>query len=74
MKDMSDVIILGGGLVGLTLAVALDAHGLSSIVIDPAEPADVLAKAFDGRTSAVASASHHMLDAIGVSARLAGQG
>ena len=74
MKDMSDVIILGGGLVGLTLAVALDAHGLSSIVIDPAEPADVLAKAFDGRTSAVASASHHMLDAIGVGARLAGQG
>jgi 2-octaprenyl-6-methoxyphenol hydroxylase len=74
MNDMSDVIILGGGLVGLTLAVALDAHGLSSIVIDPAEPADVLAKAFDGRASAVASASHHMLDAIGVGARLAGQG
>jgi len=74
MKDMSDVIILGGGLVGLTLAVALDAHGLSSIVVDTAEPADVLAKGFDGRTSAVASASQAMLDAIGVGARLAGQG
>ena len=74
MKDMSDVIILGGGLVGLTLAVALDAHGLSSIVVDTAEPADVLAKGFDGRTSAVASASQAMLDAIGVGARLAGLG
>jgi 2-octaprenyl-6-methoxyphenol hydroxylase len=70
----ADVIILGGGLVGLTLALALDAHGLSSIVVDPAEPAGVLAKAFDGRASAVASASQAMLDAIGVGARLAGQG
>ena len=74
MTDRTDVIILGGGLVGLTLAIALDAHGLSSVVIDPAEPADILAKGFDGRTSAVASASAAMLDAIGVGARLAGQG
>ncbi|HWI84994.1 MAG TPA: FAD-dependent monooxygenase [Sphingomonas sp.] len=74
MTDSTDVIILGGGLIGLTLAIALDVHGLSSIVIDPAEPADVLARGFDGRASAVASASHSMLDAIGIGARLAGQG
>jgi 2-octaprenyl-6-methoxyphenol hydroxylase len=74
MSEQADVIILGGGLVGLTLALALDAHGLSSVVIDPAEPAGVLAKGFDGRASAVASASHAMLDAIGVAKRLAGQG
>jgi 2-octaprenyl-6-methoxyphenol hydroxylase len=74
MNGQADVIILGGGLVGLTLAVALDAHGLSSIVIDPAEPAGVLAKGFDGRASAVASASHKMLDAIGIGDRLKGQG
>ena len=61
----SDVIILGGGLVGATLAVALDTHGLSSIVIDPADPAVTLAAGFDGRASAVASASGRMLDAIG---------
>lgn len=72
--ERADVIILGGGLVGLTLAVALDAHGLTSIVVDPAEPETVLHKAFDGRASAVASASHAMLDAIGIGARLAGQG
>ena len=70
----SDVIILGGGLVGLTLALALDGHGLSSIVVDPAEPATVLARGFDGRASAVASASWRMLQAIGVGARLDGKG
>jgi len=69
-----DVIILGGGLVGLTLALALDAHGLTSVVVDPADPAVTLAPGFDGRASAIASASHRMLDAIGVGGVLAGQG
>lgn len=70
----TDVIILGGGLVGATLALALGAHGLGSIVIDPADPAITLAPGFDGRASAVASASHRMLDAIGVGETLAGKG
>ncbi len=70
----TDVIILGGGLVGATLALALDAHGVTSTVIDPADPAVTLAPGFDGRASAVASASHRMLDAIGVGAGLAGKG
>lgn len=69
-----DVIILGGGLVGLTLALALDAHGLSSIVVDPADPASVLAPGFDGRASAIASASWNMLKAIGLGDRLDGKG
>ena len=72
--DHADVIILGGGLVGSTLGLALDAHGITSIVIDPADPQTVLAAGFDGRASAVASAPHRMLDAIGVGARLAGKG
>jgi 2-octaprenyl-6-methoxyphenol hydroxylase len=70
----TDVIILGGGLVGATLALALDAHGLSSVVVDPADPAMTLSAGFDGRASAVASASGRMLDAIGVGSRLAGHG
>ena len=70
----TDVLILGGGLVGSALAVALDRSGLSSIVVDPADPAVTLAAGFDGRASAVASASHRMLDAIGVGAALAGKG
>jgi 2-octaprenyl-6-methoxyphenol hydroxylase len=70
----SDVIILGGGLVGLTLALALDAHGLSSAVVDPADPQAVLAPGFDGRASAIASASWNMLQAIGLGERLANKG
>jgi 2-octaprenyl-6-methoxyphenol hydroxylase len=69
-----DVIILGGGLVGLTLATALDAHGLTAAVVDPADPAATLAAGFDGRASAVASASWRMLEAIGIGDRLAGLG
>lgn len=70
----SDVIILGGGLVGLTLAIALDAHGLRSIVIDPADPQATLAAGFDGRASAVASAPWRMLQTIGVGGLLEGKG
>ena len=72
--ERTEVIILGGGLVGLTLAIALDAHGISSVVIDPADPEKLLEPGFDGRASVVASAPWRMLDAIGVGALLAGQG
>src|SRR6185312_12277344 len=61
-------------LVGLTLAIALDAYGLTSVVIDPADPEAQLAAGFDGRASAIASASWRMLEAIGVGALLKGQG
>ncbi len=70
----SDLIILGGGMVGLTLALALDAHGLSSIIVDPADPETVLAPGFDGRATAIASASWRMLQAIGLRERLEGKG
>ncbi|MEO5939147.1 MAG: UbiH/UbiF/VisC/COQ6 family ubiquinone biosynthesis hydroxylase [Sphingomonas sp.] len=72
--DQADILILGGGLVGSALAVALDAHGLTSIVVDPADPAVVTAAGFDGRASAIASAPMRMLEAIGVADRLAGKG
>ncbi|HEX8555482.1 MAG TPA: UbiH/UbiF/VisC/COQ6 family ubiquinone biosynthesis hydroxylase [Sphingomonas sp.] len=72
--SLADVIILGSGLVGATLALALNAHGVTSIVIDPADPAMTLSPTFDGRASAVASASHRMLDMIGVGAALQGYG
>jgi len=68
--DRADVIIFGGGLVGLALASALDASGLSAIVVDPADPTPRTTSAFDGRTSAVSSSSMRMLEAIGVAAHL----
>ena len=72
--DQADVIILGGGLVGSALAVALDAHGLTAIVIDIADPQVILAAGFVGRASAIASAPYRMLETIGVVGRLAGLG
>ena len=72
--DRADVLILGGGLVGSALAVALDVHGLTSIVIDIADPEVILAAGFDGRCSAIASAPNRMFEAIGLAERLAGQG
>lgn len=72
--DRADVIIFGGGLVGLALASALDSSGLSAIVVDPADPAPRTAASFDGRTSAVSSSSMRMLEAIGVADHLAEAG
>jgi len=68
--EQADVIILGGGLIGLTLAIALDRHGLSSIIVDPADPAAIAAPGYDGRATAISSASWRMLEAIGVADRL----
>ena len=66
--DRADVIILGGGLVGLSLAAALDASGLSarSSSIRPI-PRRARTQAFDGRTSALSSSSKRMFDTIGIS-------
>src|SRR5215210_6089541 len=72
--DRADVIILGGGLIGLTLALALDRHGLRPIVVDPADPETNAAPAFDGRATAIASASWRMLEAIGIAGRLEDEG
>lgn len=66
----TDVLILGGGLVGLTLALALDRSGIASVVVDPADPETMLAPNFDGRASAIASASWNMLEALGIAERL----
>jgi 2-octaprenyl-6-methoxyphenol hydroxylase len=72
--EKTEILILGGGLVGLTLALALDKHGISTVVVDPADPAKTLSDSFDGRASAIASASWRMLEAIGIADALAPHG
>ncbi len=66
----TDVIILGGGLVGLALAAALDSAGLTAAVVDPVDPERWNDSKFDGRTSAVSSSSRRMFETIGVTAHL----
>lgn len=60
----ADVILSGGGLVGQTLALALDQAGVSVIVIDASKPAETLATTFDGRAFAIAFASYRMWRAL----------
>jgi 2-octaprenyl-6-methoxyphenol hydroxylase len=68
--EQHDIIILGGGLVGMTLALALDQSGFRVAVVDPQPQTTTLADRFDGRASAIASASWRMLDQLGLSADL----
>ena len=62
----ADVILGGGGLVGQTLALALDQAGVRVVVIDAAKPAETLAPSFDGRAFAIAFASYRMWRALGL--------
>ena len=65
-----DVIVLGGGLAGQTLALALDQAGLSVALVDALPFETQLADEFDGRASALAYTSFRMLDALGAGDRL----
>ena len=69
MKQV-DVIIGGGGMVGLPLALALGKGGLKVAVADALPPATAVALAFDGRVSALAYAAIRMLRALEVWPRL----
>jgi 2-octaprenyl-6-methoxyphenol hydroxylase len=66
----ADVIISGGGLVGQTLALALEQAGVAVIVVDAAKPSETLAPAFDGRAFAIAFASYRMWRALGLGVTL----
>ncbi|HSZ75370.1 MAG TPA: FAD-dependent monooxygenase [Rhizomicrobium sp.] len=61
-----DVIVAGGGMVGLTLGIALAKGGLDVAVADPAPKAALLDAGFDGRVSALAYSSVRMFEALGI--------
>lgn len=65
-KTEFDLIIVGGGLVGLTLGRALALSGLEVALVERADPQAHLAAGFDGRASAIASSVARMLRAIGL--------
>jgi 2-octaprenyl-6-methoxyphenol hydroxylase len=67
----TDILICGGGMVGLPLGLAAAQGGLSVAVIDTLAPSQVLDAGFDGRVSALAYASVRMLTALGVWPHLA---
>ena len=74
MSDKRDLLILGGGLVGMSLALAAARSGLSSHVVDHADPAALTDPSFDGRASAVSTASWNLFTNIGIAPALAPHG
>jgi 2-octaprenyl-6-methoxyphenol hydroxylase len=65
------VIVCGGGMVGLTLGLAVAKGGLQVKVVDSLAPAMTVAPEFDGRVSALAYANVRMLQVLGVWPHLA---
>ena len=69
-----DALIVGGGLNGLTLALALALHGLDVGLVERADLDSQLMPSFDGRASAIASSGVRMLRALGLGDALDGAG
>ena len=65
-----DLVILGGGLVGMTLALAAARQGITSHVIDKALPEELTAEGVDARASAISTASWNLFANIGLGAAL----
>ena len=66
MSDKNDLLIIGGGLVGMTLALAAAKKGFSSHVVDMADPDSLTKDGFDGRASAISTASWNLFRNIGI--------
>lgn len=71
MTERRDLVILGGGLVGMTLALAAAKAGITSHVVDKATPEELTAEGADGRASAISTASWNLFTHIGLAERLA---
>ncbi len=70
MEQTFDILIVGGGLNGPALALALAGNGMSVAVIDALPEQARKNAAFDGRAYALALASKRLLDRIGVWGRV----
>ncbi|RDI98371.1 2-octaprenyl-6-methoxyphenyl hydroxylase [Dyella solisilvae] len=62
----SPVLIIGGGLVGASLAIALDAAGIDAVMVEAAAPRVGEQPSYDERNLALARATVNGLSAIGV--------
>jgi 2-octaprenyl-6-methoxyphenol hydroxylase len=66
----ADVVIAGGGMVGLSLALAMAQGGVAVVVADPVLQSTILNEKFDGRVSALSYATIRMLRALDIWPRL----
>ena len=66
VSDDVELLIAGGGLIGLLLGVACAGAGLAVAIVDRQDPEAMLGEGFDGRSSAIAYGSRRVLDALGL--------
>jgi 2-octaprenyl-6-methoxyphenol hydroxylase len=66
----ADVLIVGAGMTGATLALALRSGGLTPILLDRAPLSDQWAQTFDGRASAIGFSAFRQWRALGLAAAL----
>jgi len=66
MDENIELLVAGGGLIGLLLGVACAGAGLEVAVVDRQDPAATLSEGFDGRTSAIAYGSKLVLEGVGL--------
>jgi len=62
----TDVVIVGGGMNGLSLACCLGRLGIETVIIDRENHTDMLKASFDGRTTAIAQGMKRMLKTLGI--------
>ncbi|HWN07272.1 MAG TPA: 2-octaprenyl-6-methoxyphenyl hydroxylase [Steroidobacteraceae bacterium] len=67
-----DVVIAGGGMVGLSLAAALADLPLDVVVIEPVAPGADEQPSFDSRTTALSAGSRRVLEGVGAWEAVAG--
>ena len=73
MRDEVDIAVIGGGLNGTAVALALGSAGFEVAVLDAAPRVDREDDGFDGRATAIAAGSRNMLRQLGVWQRLEGK-
>ena len=62
----TEVLIVGGGMVGLTLGLTLAGAGVETLVLDRQAPTASVEAAYDGRASAIARGSQLALETAGL--------
>ena len=66
MAKQYEIVVVGGGMAGMTLACALAGSGISTAVVDRLDPSSMKTEAFDGRTTSIAHGSAQVLKVIGL--------
>jgi 2-octaprenyl-6-methoxyphenol hydroxylase len=73
VSEDAELLIAGGGLIGLLLGIGCAGAGLAVAIVDRQDPEAMLDAGFDGRSSAIAYGSRRVLDGLGLWPAIAAQ-